>query len=300
MTALSAAYYGGLRALGVPALNRRLQDAGLILCYHNVVPDRDEGGGGEGLHLSAARFERQVRWLADRYTVVPLPELIDRLLSGRSLRKVAALTFDDGYAGVFEAAVPILEAHSIPATIFLVSDAVGRATGFWWDQPRVLDSITPARRQRWLTEERGDGDVILAGLEDGARPLRPAHQPAGWSLIRARLGPGIDLGSHSATHRSLPRLTDDQLAREVVASREAIHQATGRRPQLFAYPYGHWDRRVLEHVRAAGYRAALTLDDGLNRRTADPWSLRRVNVPAGISDAAFEAWTAGLAAPRRQ
>ena len=92
--------------------------------------------------------------------------------------------------------------------------------------------------------------------------------------------------------------TDDELEHEIVSSRAAIHEATGIWPELFAYPYGLWDQRVREHVRAAGYRAALTLDAGLNRTRSDPWSLRRVNVPARISDAAFEAWTAGLGPAR--
>jgi len=36
----------------------------------------------------------------------------------------------------------------------------------------------------------------------------------------------------------------------------------------------------------------------LNRPFADPCSLRRLNVPATITDAAFEAWTAGLSVRR--
>ena len=77
-----------------------------------------------------------------------------------------------------------------------------------------------------------------------------------------------------------------------------VYEATGVRPDLFAYPYGRWDARVRARVAAAGYRAAFTLDAGLNPAGADPWTLRRVNVPAGISDAAFEAWAGGLQARR--
>ena len=47
-------------------------------------------------------------------------------------------------------------------------------------------------------------------------------------------------------------------------------------------------------LRNAGYRAGLTICSGLNRPGHDPWCLRRVNVPAQISDVAFEAWTAGF------
>jgi len=249
-------YYRGLRAARIPALRRRLNDAGLILCYHNVVAADDDCAGCPGLHEPRARFERQMRWLADHYHVVPLSEFIDRLTRGVSLRSTAALTFDDGYTGVFEHAVPVLNALRMPATVFIVADAVGRSTPFSWDES--------------------------AG-----------HRAADWSVIRGALGRGIELGAHSCNHPSLPTLTDSQLAHEIVSSRAAIHDATATWPDCFAYPFGHWDARVRDAVRSAGYRAGLTLDFGLNGRGADRWSLRRINVPAGISDAAFEAWAAG-------
>jgi peptidoglycan/xylan/chitin deacetylase (PgdA/CDA1 family) len=109
----------------------------------------------------------------------------------------------------------------------------------------------------------------------------------------------MDLGVHSATHRSLPTLTDAELEHELITSRSVVHRATGFWPEFFAYPYGRWDARVREQVHVAGYRAALTLDAGLNDATSDLLALARINVPAGISRAAFEAWTAGLQARGR-
>lgn len=288
-------YYGGLRALGLTAVTRRLQRAGLLLCYHNVVSTDGEKIGDPGLHMPLARFERQMYWLATHYDVVSLREFTDRLTSGSSLRFVAAITFDDGYAGVYDYALPTLNALGIPATVFLVAEAVGRSVGFWWDQPEIVGSITPGRREKWLKELRGDGQAILSGNQSsGNRSLPPSHRPADWAAIRAGLGGGIDVGVHSAAHRSLPTLTDPELEHEVVASRGMVQRATGVLPQFFAYPYGHWDPRVRALVHSAGYRAGLTLDYGLNGALADPWALRRVNVPTGISDSAFEAWAAGL------
>jgi peptidoglycan/xylan/chitin deacetylase (PgdA/CDA1 family) len=252
---LTDSYYGALRAVGVPAFRRRRKDAGLILCYHNVVATGD-CVDALGLHQSRKRFERQMGWLVAHYDVVPLRELVDRLTRGASLRSVAAVTFDDGYTGVFEHAIPILDALGIPATVFIVADAAGSNAPFWWDGSAV-------------------------------------HRPADWQRIRDALGPRIDLGAHSVNHPSLPSLTDAELQHEVVTSRATIHSATGTWPQFFAYPYGHWNAHVRDVVQSVGYRAALTLDFGLNGPGADQWALRRMNVPAGISDAAFESWTAG-------
>jgi len=292
----AALYYGSLRGLGLTALERRFRDAGLILCYHNVVPTGDAGSGDPSLHVPRERFQEQMRWLREHYRVVSLRELVDRLAAGRSVRAMAAVTFDDGYAGVFEHALPILRAFDMPATVFVVAEAVGRRAGFWWDQPEIVEAATPERREQWLKEMRGDGAAIVAaGVPPTSTRILPAsHRPAAWTTIRAALDLGTELGVHSASHRSLPTLGDTELEYEVVASREAVYRATGTRPEFFAYPYGHWDSRVRARVRAAGYRAALTLDDGRNGADADPWGLHRVNVPAAISDAAFEAWSAGF------
>jgi peptidoglycan/xylan/chitin deacetylase (PgdA/CDA1 family) len=289
--------YGSLRALGATALRRRLQNAGLILCYHNVVSDWDQVGD-PGLHVPRERFERQARWLADHYDVVSLREYTDRLVRGASLRSAAAITFDDAYAGIFEHAVPLLKTLGLPATIFVVADAPGRSTGFWWDQPHMVQSLTPDRYERYLTHLHGDARAILSEMPSAAISMPLTHRPADWNTICAHATGCIHIGAHSATHRSLPTLTEVELEDEIVASRARLHRATGVWAEFFAYPYGLSDPRIRRIVRKAGYRAALSLGGALNRATANLWDLKRVNVPANISDAAFEAWTAGFQ-PRR-
>jgi peptidoglycan/xylan/chitin deacetylase (PgdA/CDA1 family) len=290
---LSAISYGSLRRLGVTAVSRRLRAAAPVLCYHNVAKTQECHHGEPGLHMRRDRFERQVRWLASHYDVVPLGEYIHRLTT-RSSRPAAAITFDDAYEGVFEYAVPILRGLGLPATVFVVAEAPGRWPGFWWDQPGVVDSANPDVRRRRLNDLRGDRHAILAEIGgDGNARVPASHRPAGWTTIRAHVGSGIDIGAHSVTHRSLPTLTDVELTHELEESRAALHRATGAWPEFFAYPYGSCDARVCAAARSAGYRAAFGLDPA-RRTDQDRWRLGRLNVPSLISDAAFEAWTAGI------
>jgi len=278
-------------------LARQLKNSGLVLCYHNVVPDTDPGPQAAlGLHMPLPTFERQMRWLAANYEVVPLEEFVRRLSRGASLHGIAAVTFDDGYGGVFDHAWPLLRDLSIPATVFVIAEVPGQDEGFWWDHGDVLKAYSPARREHWLTTLRGDRATIVESLSHARGPDRPSpcYGPAGWQTISEAVSAGLGLGVHSATHRSLLALDDLDLRLEVVASRDMITRATGVTPEFFAYPYGLWNDRVRGAVRSAGYRAAFTLDYGHNAATADPWALRRVNVPTGIEDAAFEAWAAGL------
>jgi len=297
---LRAAYYTGLRVVGVPALVRRLREASVILCYHNVWPARNAPLGGDAaVHLPLDHFAEQLRWLASHYEVVSLRDLVDRLNAGHSLRGLAVITFDDGYAGVFEHAWPLLLEVGLPATVFIVGGAAETGDPFWWDHPAVAEHATPERRQQWLTALRGDREGIVSAIAAVSAPdLPPAQRPAGWDTVARAADAGLALGVHSVTHRTLTELDDAELDAEITSSWEAIRSRTGICPEFFAYPYGRWDARVRDAVRAAGYRGAVTLDYGLVHGRADPWALRRVNVPAAISQPAFEAWAAGLW-PRR-
>lgn len=287
-------YYAGLRALGLPAAVRQFRNAAVILCYHNVVAEEPPDLTSTGLHITQARFREQMGCLAARYSVVPLRELIARMRAGKSLRRTAAVTFDDAYRGVFEYAWPVLTELRLPATVFVVSDAAANGEPFWWDHPVAARMAGGPSSQRWLGDLRGDGSRILQDL--GVTPPQsapPMTRPADWNMIRAAARAGLDLGVHSATHRALPRLSDAELHAELVDSREALARHSGVTPDAFAYPYGLWDQRVRNAVHAAGYSVALALNPGLVSSDADPWALPRVNIPARITDAAFEAWIAG-------
>src|SRR5207244_8407683 len=104
--------------------------------------------------------------------------------AGRSLRGLATLTFDDGYAGVFGYARPLLLELGIPATVFVVAGAPDACDAFWWDYPVIAHSATPDRRREWLMELRGDSEAITKALSAGpAPPLPPSHRPAAWDTI---------------------------------------------------------------------------------------------------------------------
>src|SRR5205814_10379516 len=124
---------------------------------------------------------------------------------------------------------------------------------------------------------------------------RPAWRtPATWPTMTEATRSGLQLRVHSATHRTLPVLNEVEVQHEVVNRREMIRSRTGVTPEFFAYPYGLWNDRVRDAVRAAGYRAAFTLEFGPHPRTTDPWTRPRLSIPARIVDAALLACLTGL------
>jgi peptidoglycan/xylan/chitin deacetylase (PgdA/CDA1 family) len=90
-----------------------------------------------------------------------------------------------------------------------------------------------------------------------------------WDELR-----GVDVGSHGVTHAHLTQLSDGELERELVDSKQQIEDELGRACPDFAYPYGEHDERVRAGVRAAGYERAY----GLTPDGSDPYALRRVDL----------------------
>ncbi|MBI5079620.1 polysaccharide deacetylase family protein [Candidatus Wolfebacteria bacterium] len=67
-----------------------------------------------------------------------------------------------------------------------------------------------------------------------------------------------DIGAHSLSHGDLTRLSDAELQKEILGSREFLEEIIGKKIELFSFPYGKFDGRVVSALKAAGYIGART------------------------------------------
>lgn len=165
--------------------------------------------------VDPARFTRQVRWLRRRgLRGVAMRDLLAARATG-SATGLVGLTFDDGYADFVEYVLPVLRRNDFTATVFVIAGRLGGENE--WD---------PQGPRKPLLTERQVHRVAAAGME---------------------------IGSHSLTHVSLPALEDAALTEEIGHSRKVLCDIADQDVPGFCYPYGHLDARVAEAVRAAGY-----------------------------------------------
>lgn len=66
----------------------------------------------------------------------------------------------------------------------------------------------------------------------------------------------FEIGAHTLTHPDLRRLDDKQLENEVADSRSELENVLGTCVQMFCYPGGKYNRRVLNTVAKAGFIGA--------------------------------------------
>jgi len=84
-----------------------------------------------------------------------------------------------------------------------------------------------------------------------------------WSQLQEMVAdPLVEIVSHSVTHpRDLRTLPDDELEWELVEAKRILEEKLGVPMLYFTYPEGKYDERVVEAAEAAGYQAAMTMDD---------------------------------------
>jgi len=211
-----------------------------ILMYHSVG---EALAPRSSLSITGEEFSRQMAFFKrNGYRVVPLRELVDKIRQGEEVApKTIALTFDDGYADNYTLAFPVLKEYGFPATVFVITDLIGR-------------------------------EVTLGG-----RPV--SFLTAG--MMREMADSGlIDFGVHSATGASLPGLEGDPqaLRREVEDPRRFLEGLLGRPVSFFSFPFGAYNRAVQQCVRDAGYAAAVTTYTKKGYIHDDLFALKRVKI----------------------
>lgn len=191
----------------------------LILAYHRVN-DRVE----DPLAVRAADFRRQLEAVRRSYEVIALGRLADLLEKPPAGRRVAAITFDDGYRDNFEVAAPVLEELSLPATFFLAAACLG-----------------------------GEGAVPRRG---DCRP-REDQRTMTWPEAAELVSRGFDIGSHTLTHPDLAGLEKAGAEKEIRGSRRLLRERLGSPVEFFCYPRGSFSRETMAIAAEAGYRGAV-------------------------------------------
>lgn len=108
-----------------------------IAMYHSVHPDALPENR---LVVSPETFDRQMRFLkSHQYNVLPLEAVANLVKEGKKIPyKTIAITFDDGYKDNYIYAFPILKKYSLPATVFVIVEEVGRADRLSWDEIKEM------------------------------------------------------------------------------------------------------------------------------------------------------------------
>jgi peptidoglycan/xylan/chitin deacetylase (PgdA/CDA1 family) len=259
-----------------------------------------------------------MRLLRQHYRVISVKQLVEELQDPNARGEAVAVTFDDGYAGTFTEAFPVLQAYQIPATVYLAGEAIETGELLWYD--KIFLQIRRADRKlsldldvpRIFTLPTDDSRLqaaetvitYLRTLPDNERQewcarfdrfmpldidtLRGAMLT--WNDVRTMHRAGITFGAHTMTHPVVSRLSPDRLREEVAESKKLIEERIIAPVDEFAFPFGKprdCGTTAADLLKQLGFLSAGTTIVGLNRPGDDLYRLRRVVVDNNTSIARF-------------
>jgi len=96
-----------------------------------------------------------------------------------------------------------------------------------------------------------------------------------WDEVREMSDAGMLIGSHTLDHFNMNTLSDERLAQECANSKTIIEGKIGKKVDYLAYPGGSHNQRVMDAVKAAGYKGAMTVFKIIDQSPAWPYEIRR-------------------------
>ncbi len=240
-----------------------LPSTAVLAADHAVILQYHHFGSGTppSTSVTEGQFDRHLAYLEkNAYAVWPLEDIVSCLKERKPLpERCVAVTIDDAYVSVFEVAYPRLKARGWPFTVFVPTRGV----------------------------DRGYSDYMT------------------WEQMREMLPNGASFASHSDTHAYLvrrnPGETEDdwrvRVTEDIRRSLDRLEEELGRRPDLFAYPYGEYDDALKEIVLGLGL-VGFGQQSGPIGPRSDFGALPRFPMAAGYADMAeFEVKVRSLPLP---
>ena len=178
----AVAYYSGLEG---QRHRQAMKDRGVVLMYHRVLPDAPHPGVDPGMFVAASAFERHLRLLRLRYELVTIDAFGDWMAGRRQFaRPPCAITFDDGWRDNYEMAFPLLQRYEAPATVFLVTNWIGRDDMLDADRIARMESSGVAFGSHTVTHAllgQVDRPTMQSELADSRAALeRYVKRPSRW------------------------------------------------------------------------------------------------------------------------
>jgi len=231
----------------------------VVLLYHRVNDElRDD------VTVGIEQFDRQMSILNRYgYSVLRIDQIINDTNVWDKYKRIAAVTFDDGYYDNFKYAVPILLRNKINAAFFISTGIIGTERSFPHDLAKN----------------------------------RPYLQNLSWENVKRMHEYGFTIGSHTESHLNCATSNPELTRKEIRNSKRTLETILNLKDVIFAYPHGKRTDitpEMLQLVRDEGYLGCLSAYGGVNRPPIDRYNIVRVGIDWKYSDLGFRARLAGF------
>lgn len=103
----------------------------------------------------------------------------------------------------------------------------------------------------------------------------------------------VEFGAHTLDHINLTKLDDKEAEVQIIKSKEKVEQLIKQPCLHFSYPFGRFEEKHTEMVKAAGFKSAVTVKKGIEK-ISNPFLIKRISILGSINIFQFHiAYTRG-------
>lgn len=99
-----------------------------------------------------------------------------------------------------------------------------------------------------------------------------------WEQVKEMHDNGFTFGSHTLSHISLSKITNEEAEYQLIKSKEAIEWRLKKPVKYFAHPGGFYKQATGQLLKQTGYRAAFTVNFGRVSTDSNVYALKRIPI----------------------
>jgi peptidoglycan/xylan/chitin deacetylase (PgdA/CDA1 family) len=269
-----------------------------IICLHNIVDGKPDKFDKKCSRISLSELEKFISHCESKgFYFCSFSTSWEK----RNDPKALALSFDDGFLGVYKYAYPLLEKKNITPAIFLNPEPLNSSKNIF----HFLEIEMLFR----LREDLVDKDLdIVKFMKDTKKKLKKCHpeeriklrdqllktyqielneiyqalekeekyQLMSWEQIKELRDHKWVIGAHTLNHPPLAFLSKDEKDYEISESKNQLENKLGMKIDYFAYPYGdsfafdEVDQTIVRNLFKFGFS---TIEEEIDEER--PWSIPR-------------------------
>ena len=290
---VATAYNSGLAKLFGSIHSSKLFCVG----YHSVWSDKNKKELHRELYsnisIKVEDFEEQILFMKkNNHTFINFSDLSDP--NTKKLKKATIIFFDDGFKDILVNALPILQKHNIPATVFVTTGLIERTHFLWTLKVRHIMSRSGLKNfevEKKILELKkmsmAERDKKIKDLEkEYALQIQPEKLSIflDWNEVNDLKNGGFEIGSHGVKHEKLIELSGNELLAELSESKKILEEKIGQPVFTVSYPYGRYNIGVEKAAQSTGYFYGMTTESGWNKIDDvlnDPYKMKRIEPNSG-------------------
>lgn len=293
------------------------RDRHIVINYHYVEDPRKDFSG---IHPCAVgEFKRQVKFLAENYSINTLPDVFEAAKHG-VVKKMCAITFDDGLKGQYLNAVPILKKFGATATFFPITSTLGGSLPPAHKIHVLLSKIPagelivhfnkftdgayniPTSERLGKKPQHKEEDMLVANFKEGVARLPEDLKKSFFDYLFSLAGldgrklsgeifmseddlkeislAGFVIDSHTHAHYSHRNADNSLLAEDISLSLKTLKALIGQGGEVFSYPHGRTDDAMTDVIKDLGFKYAVTIDNRSINKDDDSYFVPRLDTNA--------------------